>query len=312
MSRKPFDAYCKDFLDEFLAPTGEVTTGREVRDEARQIDVWYVPNPRLNANRQQLGLLGRMAAQPCVFEPYSQRPGLNEVRSCILKLMVTLLETVRTAKREQRSLPIEEELPMLWILSPSASPTLVENIGGKPRPSWPDGVFIAVGVLRTGFVAIDRLPETPDTLWLRLLGRGRTLERAIAELIALPPSEPKRDRAVQLLANWKTNIEGIGGFEAEDQELVMTLSPAFIEWEQRTRQAGFEEGIQRVRVTLQGLLVSRFGRIDNQLEAVIEYFTELNSEDYAQQLPLLLSLSRDELVTRFGAQPTDGDGVTDR
>lgn len=255
MPRKPFDAYSKEFLDEFLAPTGEVRTGQEVQDEARQVDVWYVPDSNLASNRLQLGLLGRMAAQPCVFEPYSRRPDLNEVRSCILKLMVVLLDTLREVRREKQSQPAEAGLPMLWILSPSASPTLMENIGGKAQPSWPEGVFFAVNVLRTGFVAIDRLPETPDTLWLRLLGRGRTLETAIEHLLALPPEEPKRDRAVQLLANWKTNIESIKDLEAEDRELVMALSPAFVEWEQRTRQ----EGIVQARCEdILAVLRSRF------------------------------------------------------
>lgn len=70
MPQTPFDAYSKDFLDEFLTPTGKVTAGKEVQDEARQIDVWYVPNPQLSDRRQQLGLLGCIAAQPCVFEVY--------------------------------------------------------------------------------------------------------------------------------------------------------------------------------------------------------------------------------------------------
>lgn len=128
MSQKPFDAYSKEFLDEFLAPTGEVRIEQEVRDEPRQIDVWYVPDPQLATGRLQLGLLGRMAAQPCLFETYSNRPRLNEVRSCLLKLLATLPGTVRTAKRERQPLLAEAELPMLWILSPSASPTEIRGV----------------------------------------------------------------------------------------------------------------------------------------------------------------------------------------
>ncbi|MEO0948571.1 MAG: flagellar assembly protein H, partial [Cyanobacteria bacterium J06641_5] len=199
---------------------GEVSTGREVRDEARQIDVLYVPNPGTESDRQQLGLLGRMAAQPCVFEPYSSRPGVNEVRSCILKLLVVLLGTVRTAKREKQPMPAERELPMLWILSPSASPTLMERTGGKTEPSWPEGTYFMADALRTGFVAIDRLPETPDTLWLRLLGRNPTLERAIAELMALP-KRPRRDTAVRILAGWKTKIGSVEDPDEEDRELLI-------------------------------------------------------------------------------------------
>ena len=201
----------------------------EVRDEIRQVDVLYVPDPGKESDREQLGLLGRMAAPPCVFEPYRNTPRPNDIRSCLLNLMVVSLDAVRVAKREKQPVPAEEESPMLWVLSPSASPSLMKRIGGEPNPAWPEGVSSAASLLRTGFVAVDRLPETEDTLWLRLLGRGRTLETAIAQLLALPPREPKRDKAVQLLTSWKTNIEGIEDLEAEDREPLMTLSPAFVD-----------------------------------------------------------------------------------
>lgn len=241
MSGKPFDSYSKEYLKEFLTSTGTVSSGLEVRDETRQVDVFYLPDPGKESDREQLGLLGRMSAQPTLFEPYSKRPGVNEVRSCILKLMVVLLDAVRTANRERQPTPAEAKLPMLWILSPFASPKLMESFGGKPKASWPEGVYFWVDGLRTGFVAIDRLPETPETLWVRLLGRGRTLEVAISEVLVLPPRDPRRDKAVQLLASWKTNIEGIEELEAEDRQLLMTLSPAFVEWEQRTRQESMEQ-----------------------------------------------------------------------
>lgn len=69
---------------------------------------------------------------------------------------------------------------------------------------------------------------------------------------------------------------------------------------------GIKKGIQ---LTLESLLSSRFGQLDSQLEAVIEYFTQLDSESYAQQFPLLMSLSREELVAQFGATATNGSGT---
>ncbi|ERN42630.1 hypothetical protein KR51_00006580 [Rubidibacter lacunae KORDI 51-2] len=314
MTSKPFDAYSKEYLQELLAPTGEVVAGLESRDEARQIDVWYVPDPQLTADRLQLGLLGRMAAQPCIFEPYSHRPDLNQVRSCVMKLLVTLFDALRAASRDRLPAPTESELPRLWILSPSASPTLMKRIGGKPDPSWPEGIYFTAELNRAGFVALDGLPETEETLWLRLLGRGRTLKQAIAEVLALPPAELKRDKALQLLASWKTNIEGVEYLNIEDRELAMTLSPAFVEWERRAREESLEQGLQQglqqgLRLTLQTLLASRFGRVDDRLESVIGYFAGLTPEEYTEQFPTLLSLSRDELVARFGARDGNGNGA---
>jgi len=40
----------------------------------------------------------------------------------------------------------------------------------------------------SGIVAINQLSETPETLWLRLLGQRKIRQQAIDELMALPAS----------------------------------------------------------------------------------------------------------------------------
>jgi hypothetical protein len=45
---------------------------------------------------------------------------------------------------------------------------------------------------KTGVVSIEELPETPETIWLRVLGRGETQKRAVEELQAIPKSTPMR------------------------------------------------------------------------------------------------------------------------
>ncbi len=62
MTRFPHDKFAKDYLEQLLSPLGEVKAPREVRGEARQIDVWFAPKPQPAANPQLLGLLGRFAA----------------------------------------------------------------------------------------------------------------------------------------------------------------------------------------------------------------------------------------------------------
>jgi hypothetical protein len=47
--------------------------------------------------------------------------------------------------------------------------------------------------LRTAIVVIHQLPETSETLWLRLLGRGSVQEQALIELQALPLVESRGD-----------------------------------------------------------------------------------------------------------------------
>ncbi|MEG3437131.1 hypothetical protein V0288_08375 [Pannus brasiliensis CCIBt3594] len=91
----------------------------------------------------------------------------------------------RQAKRENRPFD-EENSPRLWIFSPSASLSLLEGFGATVREDWPDGVFFLPPFHRTAIIAINQLPVRPDTLWIRLLGRGNVQDRAVREVLELP------------------------------------------------------------------------------------------------------------------------------
>ncbi|WP_017654904.1 hypothetical protein [Fortiea contorta] len=51
------------------------------------------------------------------------------------------------------------------------------------------------------------------------------------------------------------------------------------------------------RKVVESLLKSRFGSLDEQLSAIIEPLLSLKAEEFT---PLLLQLSREELLARFG------------
>lgn len=61
-------------------------------------------------------------------------------------------------------------------------------------------MYFMADLLKSVIVVIDELPETPETLWVRILGRDATQERAIREVLALPESEPNRLTILRLLA----------------------------------------------------------------------------------------------------------------
>jgi len=43
MTRQPHDQLAKEYLEELLAPLGEVKTSKDVKSEVQEIDVWFVP-----------------------------------------------------------------------------------------------------------------------------------------------------------------------------------------------------------------------------------------------------------------------------
>lgn len=242
MAQNSFDQLSKQYLEEFLAPIGTVQRQYEIPGEAKFADLWFVPNPDA-AQATDLGLLGRMVQKPCLLEPYRNVPTRTEVRVSIMKLVWVQEDERRKAQRDE--LP-DDELPQLLILAATTSRPLLEEAQGKLKAGWLPGVYFMAEILRTAIVAIDQLPETEETLWLRILGRDGTQERAIREVLALPPSHPRRNGVLRLLVSWKVRID-LG--EIEDfsgQEAIMALSEAFLAWEQQTQERIRQEVQQEV------------------------------------------------------------------
>jgi hypothetical protein len=100
--------------------------------------------------------------------------------------------------------------------------------------------------------------------------------------------------ALELLYNLRINLEVGQNLDEEDRELIMELSPLYL---QRLEEAK-QEGIKRERrATVENLLKIRFGSLDEEISAIIESVLELPPEEFTF---LLLQLSREELLARFG------------
>jgi hypothetical protein len=303
MTRFPHDQFAKQYLKELLSPLGEVETSRKVSGEVREIDVWFVPAPRAETNAQVLGLLGRFAASPCLIEPFRNPATPMEIRSCLSKLFDVHAELERQSNRNNTRIQ-ETDLPRLWVLSPTASVAILEGFRARlDEENWSQGIYFLGELLKTPIVVIYQLPRTEETLWLRLLGKGRVQKQAIAEIKALPPEHPLRSNALLLLTNLRANLEASEDLDEEDRELIMELSPLVLQWQEEAIQQGIQQGIQTERRTLlENLLRFRFGSLDDELSAIIEPWLELPTDEYTSLVLQLSQLSREELLARFREQ----------
>jgi Domain of unknown function (DUF4351) len=250
MTQTPFDQMSKQYLEEFLAPFGTVQRQYEVPGEAKFVDVWFIPAPQTEIPTAEMGILGRMAGGMCLLEPYRSPPTRNEIRSTLMKLIWVQEDEQRKAKLDGDPLS-EDELPKLWILATSASKPLLQDCEVKLKSTWVPGVYFMAEILKTAIVAIDELPETPETLWVRILGRDETQERAIREVLALPIEHPRRSDVLRLLASWKVRMD-LGELMdfVNREEGVMALSEAFLEWEQAT-ESRIRQEAERSLIILQ-------------------------------------------------------------
>ena len=305
MTRLIHDQFAKQYLKELLSSRGKVETSRDVTGEARQIDVFFVPFSEPPENATPLGLLDKIATTSCVFEPFRNAITRSEIRSCMGKLFDVCGEKEREARVEKRKIT-EDELPVLWLLTPTISETirLEFNASLDPDNSLMGVYSLGVG-LRTKIVAIHQLPNTQATLWLRVLGKGRVQREAISELRDLSDENQISSTVLELIYNLLTRLETSQELDREDRELIMELSPIYLQRLETATQKGVQQGLQQgvqqgvkqtKRIVIENLLRVRFGSIDDELSAIIEPLVELAVEEFT---PLLVQLSREELLARF-------------
>ncbi|MEB3150052.1 MAG: DUF4351 domain-containing protein, partial [Sphaerospermopsis sp.] len=264
---------------------GEVKASEKVSGEIKEIDVLFTPNKQQNSNLQILGLLGRFAEYPAIIEPFRNPASSDEICDCLVKLLEVKASLRREAKANKTKLQ-NSEIPQLWVLTPTISKSKLSGLRTIQKEGWLSGVHFLADTLRTAIVAIHQLPPTPETLWLRLLGRGRVQSQAIIELQALPLNHPYQKATLELVYNLRENLRINQKLAADDRELIMRLEPLY----QRDREQAKEEG------RLEG---RQEGRQEGRLEGRQEGRREEGQDLILRQLNRRLSNIDELLIERI-------------
>lgn len=283
MTRFIHDQFAKDYLEELLKPYGEVQAASQVAGEIREIDVLFTPFPNQTTNTELLGLLGKLATTPAIFEPFRNPASTEEICDCLLKSLEVRSALRRAAKREQTT-KAKIEIPKLWILTPTASRNIISGFSGITKPDSLPGIYYLAKSLHAAIVVIHQLPQTQETLWLRLLGRGTVQKRAIDELAALPLNQPYVKITLELLYNLQKNLKINQSSQTEDQELIMRLAPLYQQDRELAKQEGLQEGLQKEKRLIIRLLNRRVGEIDSLLIQKVQELTVEKLEELGEAL----------------------------
>jgi hypothetical protein len=301
MTQFPHDQFAKDLLESLLSPFGEVQTAKTIDSQVREIDVYFNPNPT-TPPLPTLGLLHKLAATSATFEPFRKAVTVSEICSCIARLFDLHSELTRQAKREERSKLTAADLPHLWILTPTLTAEKLADFGAiNEVETWGEGIYLLPKSFKTGIVVLHQLPITTDTLWLRILGRDNVQIRAIAEITRLASDNPYRQNVLELFSNLRIILENKQNRNKEETELIMNLSPLYLEQidlaTQKGHAIGEATGIERGRVEEGKLLIIR---------QLTRKLGELNPET----IDLLDRLSLDEIES-LGDALLDFDRMED-
>jgi len=249
MTRFIHDQFAKKYLAELLAffGEGEVKTSVDIAAEVKQADVLFIAKGKNPANNPTMTMAAKLAASSALLEPFRNAVSPKELVSCCCKLNSFRDKIEREAKRKKKKIS-EAELPFLWIISPTFSSELIKRCCAVPdKENYPKGVYLLPDILQGRVIAVHQLPDNPETLWFRILGRGKVQEKAIKELKSLPLESTLRNNALELVYEMLSLLEvrQKQQLDQEDKELVMQLSTIYLEKLENATQQGIEQGIER-------------------------------------------------------------------
>ena len=268
MTQFPHDNFIKDYIPELIGEYGQATPGVNLAVEVKEIDILFIPNQPVPID--VLGLLGELVAKTCILEVYRNSVTSQQIKTCLGKLFEVQNSQIKEGQKNKQTLP-ESELTRLWILTPTLSENILKSFSVEREKA---GVYRLPEALQTGIVVIHQLPITKETLWLRILGKGNTQEKAIRELQALPPEHPHKQNVLELIYKLlqilEVNRRKGEIIEPEDQELMRRLDALYQatleEYGQQLKLEGKLEG--EVTLTI-SLLKHILGELPLEIETSI-------------------------------------------
>ncbi|HSN99071.1 MAG TPA: hypothetical protein VLS89_12330, partial [Candidatus Nanopelagicales bacterium] len=151
-----YDQFAKNMLRDVLSAVATVETEVEVTAPAQKIDVYLVPDPACRAERAAMGLLGALASEPSLFEPFHKTPGLRQFRHCIRKQLTWHHELESRARNA--AAPARPQASQ-GADAPSQDAAL--DAPGQPSVPFPALVIISPGWPETALEAYGCTAVTP-------------------------------------------------------------------------------------------------------------------------------------------------------
>jgi hypothetical protein len=251
--RNRFDWMAKQIGQEALRLLGTTIANGEITPETRYGDLCHEPDPARQAEREQLGLLGRLAGVPCLIEVYSEAPSAEEFRACLGKHIALWQQRARKARSDQRKRgdlePPEAIIdPYLWIIAAGAPITILTGLQLVPATDWPRGVYLfGNDILRVGIVVASELPRDRKTLLIRIMAGGPLLAPAVKELAALPPDACERVVAEPILLQLQHVLAQDPSPTPEEKEFIMAMHKTWEEGRAEAREEGRAEAREEGR-----------------------------------------------------------------
>jgi hypothetical protein len=266
MAQYQDDDFSKAYTTALYRTKGIVKTNVQVKcDEKLEIDLMFVSDLKNPAwATEDLGVFDRlMTVHPTVVvEHYSGYLKTDHVLRCISRIDFYVAGEQKEAEKLGKRLS-KDQKPFTWIIATACSAAILRSFGAVRDKALGPGIYRFVSGLRIGLVMVRELPETPETMWLRALGKDQILLEAFADIRSLPETKRERNDIVEVcIKHFKYLSEkSTTGLSGEEEDFMKTMqeidimyqaemSRARSEGQQIGQQVGRQEGRQEGRHAL--------------------------------------------------------------
>jgi hypothetical protein len=132
------------------------------------------------------------------------------------------------------------------------------------------GVYRLPEFLRMGIVVIDRLPDSPETLWLKMLGDKESARRAFGKIEQLSSERREKVDVIRACVKYCVYLRDIptDSLTSEEQDFMKTMEQI---------DAWYEAELDRVKLEEKQTIAFKMLRKNLPLETIAE-FTGLTIE----------------------------------
>jgi hypothetical protein len=196
---KPHDQYARLLLDQMLSGYGTVEQEFALTPSPpRAVDLVFLPGASAH-DAIPLGAMAPMSSGPCLVEAYSGAPGTLQYHLALGKLL-----DVHRQGRRRKATAAQRQLARarLWMLCAGHPRTLLRVTEARPMPQAPRGFFTLCTAHPVSVVSIATLPDTEDTLLLRLLAKALVRRAAQATLRERARTDPRLVPLLQTMVEY--------------------------------------------------------------------------------------------------------------
>jgi hypothetical protein len=137
---------------------------------------------------------------------------------------------------------IENQNPFTWILTVNCSEKILTLCDAQPDRELGIGVYRLMGLLRMGIVIIDRLPDSSETIWLKMLGNRESAQSAFSAIEQLSPNRREKNDIIRACVKYCVYLRDIptDSLTPEEQDFMKTMAQVDAWYETEINKAKLE------------------------------------------------------------------------